>query len=53
MKLGVLNEKEFLTEATRRLLGPGTPSATRLFMKGMPNVQVNRPDGKRTFPLAQ
>jgi predicted secreted acid phosphatase len=50
MRLGVLNEKEFKFEET-------APTAvnhalhTRLFMKGMPDFKVERPDGEVTYKL--
>jgi predicted secreted acid phosphatase len=51
MELGALTEREFLIEQ-RGTARPRHAFSTRLFMKGMPDVQVNRPDAKQTFQLA-
>jgi len=51
MNLGALTNTEFLTEKQNGSR-PDHAFQTRLFMKGMPDVQVDRPDGKQTFHLA-
>jgi predicted secreted acid phosphatase len=51
MKLGALTRREFLAEQ-RRGARPGHALHTRLFMKGMPDIQINEPGGKQTFRLA-
>jgi predicted secreted acid phosphatase len=51
MKLGVMSKEELETEE-RNGTKPEHAFETRLFMKGMPNVQVERPNGKQTFQLA-
>jgi predicted secreted acid phosphatase len=51
MNFGALTPEEFRAEE-RDGARPENAFKTRLFMKGMPDVQVDRPDGKLTFHLA-
>jgi predicted secreted acid phosphatase len=50
MKLGALAEEEFQTEE-RNGDKPEHAFKTRLFMKGMPDVHIETPGGKKTFRL--
>jgi 5'-nucleotidase (lipoprotein e(P4) family) len=51
MNWGALREEEFRAEEQNGAQ-PEHAFNTRLFMKGMPDVQVDRPNGKQTFRLA-
>jgi predicted secreted acid phosphatase len=51
MKWGALTEEEFRAEEQNGD-DPQHAFKTRLFMKGMADVQVDRPSGKQTFHLA-